>query len=153
MRFTHEPLAVILDHLQEVLSRAGAVTIEVPNPDLTPGLYPGECSELGRHRPLRVWTDLADRLELRLRMPRIQGSNVVLTFESLNAARHLLSRTAPKVGKYAPGNGFERVTKLEDPDFVLDMRDALARIRPRKGCRVLSLGVNRGDELELAGGP
>ena len=50
---------------------------------------------------------------------------------------------------YDPGAGFERIDKGEDPGFVLDLDDALARANLPRAPRVLSLGVNTGDELAL----
>ncbi|NTX56269.1 SAM-dependent methyltransferase, partial [Myxococcus sp. CA039A] len=40
-RFHDEPLVLILRHLKSTLDGAGAVRIEVPDPDLGRGCYPG----------------------------------------------------------------------------------------------------------------
>lgn len=124
------------------------MTIEVPDPDLGHGQYPGEKNpNAHRHRPLRVWTDLADRLELRLHTPVLRGEMIALRFSKLDPAATLLDRQTRGPGKYAPTSGFGRVSKLEDPDFLIDFGDALERCALPKRPRVLSLGVNRGDEL------
>jgi len=127
------------------------VSIEVPDPDLGHGHYPGEPSSESpnahRHRPLRVWTDLADRLELRFHTPLRRGETIVLSFSKLNPAATLLARDTRGPGKYAPNSDFGRVSKLEDPDFLIDFDDALERCTLPERPRVLSLGVNRGDEL------
>ncbi len=149
--FSTEPLSVILAHLRAELASAEQVTIEVTNPDLGHGLYPGEPvgTEPHRsiHRPLRVWSDLAGRLELRLFTPVPRGDRIELTFARLDPAASLLDRGRRGPGKYAPGSGFERASKLEDPDFLLDLEDALERCALRGAPRVLSLGVNAGEEL------
>jgi len=146
--FVHEPLAEILAHLR---AAEGAVTIRVPNPDAGHGRYPGEPADADplspRHRPLRVWTDLADRLELRLHTPVPLGDMMALTFSPLDAAATLLQRGTRGPGKYTPGSGFHRASKLEEPDFLLDLADALERCGLPEAPRVLSLGVNTGDEL------
>lgn len=149
--FRTEPLARIVAHLRSELAVADRVAIRVPDPDRGSGRYPGELAEEGgesiRHRPLRVWTDLADRLELRLRTPVSRDGLIELTFRKLDPGRVLLDRAARGPGKYAPGSGFERAAKLEDPDFLIDLADALERCALPPRPRVLSLGVNTGDEL------
>ena len=102
---------------------------------------------MGRHRPLRVWTDLADRLQLRLRTPVAVEDRVRLTFARLDLDATLLDRAVRGPGKYAPGSGFQRASKLEEPDFLLDLEDALERCDLPDDARILSLGVNTGDEL------
>ncbi len=149
--FRGETLSVVLAYVRERIAADGAVTVEVPNPDLGHGRYPGERSreaeDAFRHRPLRVWTDLADRLELRLHMPERRGDMIALRFSKLDPAAALLPRGSRGPGKYAPTSGFGRISKLEDPDFLIDFDDALERCGLPKRPRVLSLGVNAGDEL------
>lgn len=149
--FRAEALSVVLTHIRERIAEDRSVTIEVPDPDRGHGRYPGEeldhARHACRHRPLRVWTDLADRLELRLHTPIRRGDRIALTFSKLDPAASLLQRDVRGPGKYAPSSGFGRVSKLEDPDFLIDFDDALQRCNLSDRPRVLSLGVNRGDEL------
>ncbi len=153
--FSHEPLAEVVDHLRAALdSGATAVTIRVPDPDRGHGRYPGEPLDATpaapRHRPLRTWTELADRLQLRLHTPRRpseQPDSIELRFEPLDLRRPLLPTTVPRLGKYGPDSEFGRASKLEEPDFLLDMADAMERIALPAHAEVLSLGVNTGDEL------
>lgn len=147
--FRAEALSLVLAHIRERANADGSVTIEVPNPDRGHGHYPGEHrGEAGeRHRPLRVWTDLADRLELRLHTPVPREALIELTFSKLDTAATLLPRGTRGPGKYAPTSGFGRVSKLEEPDFLIDFSDALERCALSERPRVLSLGVNTGDEL------
>ncbi len=150
--FTHEGLSDIVKHVREELVAHGTATIRVPNPDDGTGLYPGEAHAddhgAPRHRPLRVWTDLADRLAARLKTPVITDDAIELTFLRLDPKAVLLSSDTSGPGKYAPGSGFERADKLEDPDFLLDFEDALQRCGLPPAPAVLSLGVNCGRELE-----
>ena len=148
--FVSEPLVEIVRHLQSA-SVAGRVVIRVPNPDGGHGRYPGEPTsdqpDSPRHRPLRVWTDLADRLELRLHTPMPLGDMIELAFTPLDTSAELLDRKVRGPGKYGPNSGFHRASKLEDPDFLIDFDEALARCQLPDTPRVLSLGVNTGDEL------
>lgn len=138
---------------------AGATTFEldVLDPDLGRGRHAGERIDIDGvpyvHRPFRVWVDLAERLRLRLRTPRAAVAPLVrLVFEPLSAddARDM-EPAAPldPTEKYGTASPFARISKLEDPGFVLDIADALERIALPRGARVLDLGVNTGDELAL----
>jgi SAM-dependent methyltransferase len=134
---------------------AGATTFEldVLDPDHGRGLHAGEPVVVDGvahvHRPFRVWVDLAERMRLRLKTPRPAAAPLVrLVFEPLSSSdpdAALVDRTE----KYGTASAFSRISKLEDPSFVLDMADALERIALPAGARVLDLGVNTGDELAL----
>lgn len=132
------------------------------DPDHGRGLHAGETVERGGvayvHRPWRVWVDLAERLGLRLLTPRrIDETLVELRFEPL--ARP--ATDAPSDGptdapadvteKYGAGSPFARISKHEEPGFVIDLEEALARVPlpPSPSLRLLDLGVNTGDELTL----
>jgi SAM-dependent methyltransferase len=155
-RFHDEPLIAIIRHLQGALG-AGRVRIEVPDPDLGRGHYPGERVGPGQglvHRPLRSWCDLADGLSCRLLTPRpVDGTHVALTFERLGseASWHAGGEEAEEGleprERYGTASEFARVHKLEDAGFLLPWLEALGRIHLPPGARVLDLGVNRGDEL------
>lgn len=105
------------------------------------------------HRPLRVWLDLAERLGLRLCTPRpLDDGRLRLRFEPLDRST-LIRGAAPGSEKYGTASDFARIRKHEDPGFVLDMRDALDRVVATNAAaeanRVLYLGCNTGDEIEL----
>jgi hypothetical protein len=162
MRFHAEPLIHILRHLQGALAQGPAqVQVEVPDPDLGRGLYPGERTGPGGallHRPFRAWCDLAEGLGCRLLTPRaLDATHVRLTFEPLGpeAAFHAggagAGQDAPRHERYGAGSDFARTRKLEDPGFLLPWLEALGRLALPPGARVLDLGVNRGDELEAFG--
>ncbi|RKH09077.1 class I SAM-dependent methyltransferase [Corallococcus sp. CA047B] len=153
-RFHAEPLVLVLRHLEAVLD-AGPVSIEVPDPDLGRGRYPGERvgPEGGLvHRPLRSWCDLAEGLSCRLRTPRaVDDTHVLLTFEPLGAEAPWHAgggdRSESPQERYGAASDFARVRKFEDAGFLVPWLQAVERLRLPPGARVLDLGVNRGDEL------
>lgn len=154
--FRDEPLTEIVALVRRRLADGVAtVELEVLDPDRGRGRHAGERveieGEVWRHRSLRVWVDLAARLGLRLCTPRVaQAPRILLRFERLIDVEDAASDD--RTEKYGTGAGFARVAKLEDPDFVLDLHDALERVDLRPGARVLELGCNRGDVLvHLAG--
>lgn len=158
-----ESLLDIIDIIEAIQAQlaAGAthINLRVLDPDHGQGRFAGEPVEYdGRvhvHRPLRVWFDLAERLQLRLRTPKPTPDGYVqLCFERLD---HTLSwhrdrpdRTTEDTSeKYGVGSGFSRVSKLEDPGFVLDLADALTRAKLGPTPRVLDVGCNDADVLTL----
>ena len=147
MRFTDEPLAAIIAYITAALARGEAAELVVLDPDRGQRAYPGTRFAGSIHRPWRVWVELADRLNARLAIPGRAGDEVELHFASLDRAR-VLGR-GPAREAYGAGSGFAEIQKLEDPGFVLDLRDALGRVRLPTAPHVLDLGVNRGDELAL----
>ena len=144
MIFRREPLTEIIDYLRG--ARDERITIRVLDPDRGRGRYAGELVDDHVHRPLRAWVDLADRLDLRLCTPRVvEPPYVELTFEKLDASA-TWDRAA---AKYGAGATYQRISKLEDPCFVIDLGEAIERARLGANPRVLDLGVNTGDELAL----
>jgi 2-polyprenyl-3-methyl-5-hydroxy-6-metoxy-1,4-benzoquinol methylase len=145
----------ILGHVEGELARgAMRIEIDVLDPDRGRGLYAGERMEIDGatfvHRPFRVWVDLAERLGLRLGTPaRIDPPFVRIAFERLDDAARVGGEAVDPTEKYGTASEFARISKLEDPGFVVDMTEALRRVALDPGARVLDLGVNTGDELEL----
>lgn len=146
--FTTEPLLAIVRHLAE----HAPCSIRVVDPDLGRGRYAGEVVEHEGlayvHRPFRTWVDLAERAGLRLLTPvRAEPPYVELGFERLDPAARLRPAHDDPTEKYGAKSEFSRISKLEDPNLVLDLADALERVGPR--ARVLDLGVNTGELLSL----
>jgi SAM-dependent methyltransferase len=107
------------------------------------GLYAGERTSWGIHRPWQVWADLADLLEAHLLTPeRVQEGQVRIRLRTYAAG------SAPDAAGYGVSSDWARVDKLEDPVFLLTLVEALRRVDPPPGARVLALGVNAGRELE-----
>jgi SAM-dependent methyltransferase len=140
--------------------RAGERSFEVLDPDAGRGLHAGETVERDGvtyvHRPWRVWIDLAERMGMRMLTPRrIDDTRVEVRFEPLARASapsvrpERAERVEGPTEKYGAQSAFARISKPEEPGFVLDLAEALARVPLPAAPRVLDLGVNRGDELEL----
>ena len=143
LSFTLEPLSAILPAVRAALVDGGEITLEVADPDLGLGLYAGELSVAGRHRPWNVWADLADALGAHLLTPERAGPGRVRF-----GLRTLTRTPAPDASGYGAGSEWARVDKLEDPVLLLTLVEALRRISPSPGGRVLALGVNTGRELD-----
>ncbi|CAN5180404.1 class I SAM-dependent methyltransferase [soil metagenome] len=144
-RFTDEPLHVIIAYLAAAFARGEAAELVVLDPEVGRTAYPGTALDGGIHRPWKVWFELADRLNARLSVRT--GAEVRLRFELLDR-EHTPGRGAGNEA-YGAGSGFARIKKLEDPGFVIDLREALGRARLPAAAQVLDLGVNSGDELAL----
>ncbi|MGY2896107.1 class I SAM-dependent methyltransferase [Deinococcus sp. UYEF24] len=144
--FTHQPLSQILDWLRSELGSRGEARLNVPDPDAghALNLYPGEVGAAGVHRPYLSWQDAADLLDAHFLTPTPAGDLVQLHFR-----RRATPPRDRSTGRYAAGSEFSRIDKLEDPHFLHDLGEALARAKLQPGARVLSLGVNGGRELDL----
>ena len=133
--FRREPLVRIVSWI----ANREDIRFSVLDPDRAPGRYAGELVEIDGemfvHRPWRTWLDLAERLGLRMRTPRVNGHLVELTFERLDRERRW-------TGDYTA-----LPAKLEEPGVVIDLQAALARVGPRG--RVLDLGCGTGELLTL----
>jgi SAM-dependent methyltransferase len=146
----------LVDIIEDLRSRLAAgddaVELVVADPDLGRGLYPGERIDVrGQtfpHRPLRVWVELADRLELRLHTPQPAGDGLVrLRFERIDPPTR--TPVGDPTEKYGRESEFARISKLEDPGFVIDLDDALRRAHLGPTPRVLDLGCNTAEVLDL----
>ena len=144
--FVTEPLHEILPRLRDVMKQHGEVRLLVPNPDAGLGLYPGERTSVGVHRPYQVWLDVAERLECSFLTPVARGEMVELRLRGSAGGSRVREGS---VDRYGASSEFQRVDKLEDPYFLEDMLAALARVRLKDGARVLDVGVNSGKELRL----
>jgi hypothetical protein len=153
------PLVEVLAWLRTTLAaraaEPGAVAAELVVPDPDGGLdrWPGS----GRHdgtpqRGWRAWVDLAAGLGC------VLGTPVPLGDGRVRVALRPLGPEAPwhaggpgggldARSRYAALDGFAAVRKLEDPGFLLPLLEALERVRPPDGGRVLVLGCHRGDEV------
>jgi len=157
LRVDGQPLHVIVGWLQRALAAGStSITLDVPDPDSEPQRRPGERRSDGApQRSWRAWLDLAEGLACRCATPQPLGhGRVRLRFEPLGpeADWHRAGASVNSAGdadpeRYAAPDGFAAVHKLEDPGFYLPLLDALERVRPPDGGRVLALGCHRGDEL------
>lgn len=143
LAFTAEPLCTILPALRRALEGAGVVTFTAPDPDRGVGLYAGELTTHGVHRSWAVWAEVADSLRAHMLTPERAGSGRVRV-----RLRAWTTQPEPDAAGYGAGSDWARVDKLEDPTFLLTFVEALRRVNPPAGGRVLVLGVNRGRELD-----
>lgn len=131
--------------LRRTLAEHGAVTLGVPDPALGVGLYAGEvrvnAEDEFPHRPWTVWTDLADLLDAHLLVEEVRGGEARLTFRRR-------SGRLDTAQDYGADSEFARVNKLEDPVFLFTLVEALRRVSPPAGGRVVALGVGSGRELD-----
>src|SRR5262245_51345101 len=131
-------LEIIAYVQRELANAASTVELDVLDPDAGRGRYAGERVDGLVHRPLRVWVDLAERLGLRLLTPRPLAPPLVrLVFERLDPSARLAADADDPTEKYGTASTFARISKLEDPGFVLDIADALARCALPAGARIL----------------
>jgi SAM-dependent methyltransferase len=158
------PLVEVVAWLRSALADAadrtpGAVAAElvVADPDAGLDRWPGaERRDGAPQRGWRAWVDLAMGLGCVLGTPEPLGEGRVrLAFRPLGreAPWHADGEAsgvpdADPRARYAEAAGFAAVRKLEDPGFLLPFLEALGRVRPPDGGRVLVLGCHRGDEIE-----
>jgi SAM-dependent methyltransferase len=117
-----------------------AVELEVPDPSDAAGPVAGGW---------RGWCDLAEGVGCRLEAPTpLPDGTVRLRLRVLapESAWHDGRAVDPAL-RYADPAGFGAVRKLDHPGFALPLAEALGRVRPPDGGRVLVLGCHRGDEI------
>ncbi|WP_291426583.1 bifunctional 2-polyprenyl-6-hydroxyphenol methylase/3-demethylubiquinol 3-O-methyltransferase UbiG [Deinococcus sp.] len=144
LSFTTEPLAVIVPLVQAALRQHGETTFSVPDPVAGLGQYAGELTPAGRHRPLSTWVDLADALEAHCLTPYQSAPGRIELHYRLYGRL-----AAPDAAGYSARGDWARVDKLEEPIFLLTLIEAVRRVNPPGGGRVLALGVNAGRELDV----
>ncbi len=122
---------------------AGEAAFTILDPDAGVGLYAGEHTPRGIHRPWQAWSDLADLLGAHLLTPERVGEGRVRVRLLAYAAM-----PAPDAAGYGSDGDWSRVNKLEDPVFLFTLVEGLRRVNPPSGGRMLVLGVNTGCELD-----
>jgi len=157
------PLVEVLAWLRSVLAARGlepgaiAAELVVPDPDEGLDRWPGaERGDGAPQRGWRAWLDLATGLGCVLGTPTPLGAGrvrVPLRLLGGEAPWHVdgAGGAADAPARYAAADGFAAVRKLEDPGFLLPLLEALERVRPPDGGRVLVLGCHRGDEVAALG--
>ena len=144
------PMGELIAALRDRLT-AGARVLRVLalDPDRGRGRHAGERVGEHVHRPYRVWVDLAGRLGLRMATPRrVDADTLELRFERLDG-RAGWQTGGPASERYGPDSEYARISKLEDPDLMIDLEDALVRAGLPAEPRILELGANRGDGLAM----
>ena len=153
-------LAALARRLRAALAEgATAIELDVPDPDAVGDGDAAPGPVAGRWRG---WFDLAEGLGCRLEAPGpLGGGRAGLRLVPLPPeadwhadAAGAAAGAAASAGaseRYADPAGFGAVHKLDHPGFLLPLLEALERVRPRDGGRVLVLGCHRGDEVAALG--
>ncbi|MCA8960035.1 MAG: hypothetical protein KDC38_05960 [Planctomycetes bacterium] len=153
------------------LAPGGRLTVYWADPDRfscdESGPWPGEVSDLSvaegteswltRYRPLRQWIELIRLFEFEPRTPRpTRHAPGLLRCEAIRAATTIRrdavdSRPceARADARYGPGSTYRRFNRLEEPEVLDDLLFGVAAMRPRRGERALSIGVNDAQEWNL----
>ncbi len=148
--FTSETIQEILQWLYT--QKDHTVKFEVLNPDLGRGRYAGSLITIDgknyRHRSYKAWSDLAELLFCRIMTPKIAAEHtVIICFEKLDLDSSF-HKSHDTEDKYGAGSPFYAIQKNEEPAFIVPYLRALEAVKIDKRERILSLGINRGDEFE-----
>ena len=159
MRCSDQTLLDVYRHMAEQRRKAvigDILILEVVDPDLGRGCFPGETHRVDglsyRYRSYRTWVDLAELLDCRFLTPRpVNEGFLMLRYEVLDtrASWHRNPDLADRTEKYGLQSEFSRIDKLEEPFFLVGYLESLEKVAVKKGIRILDLGVNKGDELDI----
>ena len=148
--FTTETMQEILQWLRT--KKDYTVEFKVLNPDLGRGKYAGSLITIGgknyRHRSYKAWSDLAELLFCRILTPKISTEHtVIIRFEKLDLDSSFHKNHSTD-DKYGTCSQFYDIQKNEEPAFIASYLRALEAVEIDRKERILSLGINRGDEFE-----
>jgi hypothetical protein len=144
----------ILPLLQGKLQTEHSVTCNVLDPDLGEG-YAGNKIVIDHqtyiHRGYKTWTDLAELLMCKMHTPKeAEYPLVTLRFEKLETQSSFhLDTQSPKEEKYGIDSSFSQINKMEEPAFLYYYQQALQNAKVSEKNRILSLGINTGDEFRV----
>ena len=154
--FTNESMLQISSYVETELE-AGAKVVEfcVLSPDHLENAYAGSAVEIEDisfiYRGYKAWVDLAELFLCRMLTPVEETEHLIrLRFEVLDIkdSFHLSTATSLQE-KYGVGSQFAQIYKNEEPAFLYYYKQALENVKVGKRLRILDLGVNSGDELQL----
>jgi 2-polyprenyl-3-methyl-5-hydroxy-6-metoxy-1,4-benzoquinol methylase len=138
-RFENLDILTISSYLQDCLQKSNIATIVVPNPDSNIDAI-----------SLKAWVNLAELLKCKLLIPKIQNSDIVLTFKKLDISNSFHSQKVKNIKeKYGTNSLFFTIDKLKEPTFSLIYKQALQSVDIANKKHILNLGINRGDEFEF----
>ena len=159
LRYTDQTMAQILYEVRrdlEDLSAGEVLSFVVADPDLSASHYDGEPIQVGDERCLyrsyTPWFNLAESLHCSLCTPvKLKPGYVQLGLRKWNSDHSWHTQSAPSGDpeKYGVESEFSRISKLEDPSFLVSFLESLRFVRLPASPRILSLGVNKGDELAM----
>jgi hypothetical protein len=148
--FTVETMQEILRWLY--LQKSRTIEFEVLNPDLGRGRYAGSLIMANgmnyRHRSYKAWNDLAELLFCRMLTPKVATKNtIIIRYEKIDMDSSFHNSCTAKE-KYGADSPFFAIEKNEEPAFIAPYLQALDAVSIDARERILSLGINRGDEFE-----
>ena len=154
MRFTNQSMQEIFPLLQDALKKSHTIYFEVYNPDLA-DYYAGEEITLDNivylYRGYKAWTDLASLLHCKMLTPEKSTFPLIkLSFKKLEIQNSFHRQTEmPTEEKYGINSSFASIHKMEEPSFFYYYLQALKNIHIENKTRILNLGINKADELEV----
>jgi len=151
MIYTTQTMQMIIPLLQKRLENNDSVSFTVLNPDYY-NKYAGFPVEIDGetyiYRSYKAWTDLAELLMCKMCTPRMVDKNLVqIGFIKLKIDS--FHNDKKDTEKYGIKSHFSDIHKMEEPAFLYYYLQALENVNLEKRSRILNLGVNRGDELEV----
>lgn len=155
-KFTDESMLDITKWIQAEFSTGlKKLEFEVLNPDCLSSTYAGKSIKIEDeeyiYRGYKAWTDLSELLFCRMLTPRVNsGHTVIIGLERLNIDDSFHRSTEEiKEEKYGVDSPFFEINKNEEPAFLLPYFYALKNVKIENRKRILDLGVNSGDELDI----
>lgn len=156
-RFTTHPLrhvfSILLAELQG-MEPGSSLAFDVPDPDVASDKFAGEFVDVGGteclYRPWKVWVELAEELGCTFCTPvSVKDGFIRLSYRKWRDedSWHHDGKESGDQEKYGAHSRFGRTGKFEEPSFLSAFQSSLNFLRLPPSARVLSLGVNQGDEL------
>ncbi|MBF0198081.1 MAG: methyltransferase [Planctomycetes bacterium] len=153
--FRNESLLEVSRYIEKELQEHQESHFTALSPDYFHQYYSGEEVLVGEqsyiYRSYRTWLDLAHRLDCRILTPKELAHPLVkFTFiKNKSLASFHDSHSPDPSEKYGTNSEFARLSKLEEPDFLLDYKDALEQVGIDNGDTIINLGINSADEFKL----
>lgn len=145
-------MQIILSKCQKRLSEeksSFSLKVMDPTPWIDEVIYDGAPTGENQalFRSIKTWAELAEVLECRLGVPERRDDHLIVTLYPLNGKAWRASEGSEK-DPYSPDGSYASILKTEDPHWLNDYQLALKQCRIIAKSKILSLGVNRGDELK-----
>jgi len=152
------PLNTLKKSMPEVLSscqnllfeEASSIQLKVmdPSPWINQEIHDGQS--IGEDhlpfRSLKVWQELSEVLDCRMGVPKPEGGHLLLSLHPL-PGELWRARNSDDSDVYDPLGHYGHIHKMEDPHWLRDYFLCLKQCSLGPNSKILSLGVNRGDEL------
>lgn len=150
-----------------IMAEGGRLILLMPQPEAfsrTPPLWPGEQYQGHFYRPLRQLFELLRLYGLRAQWPLslelyVDGLKLgALVAEKISEQRSELYQRGPSKDltaqqyndqKYGSESLYRRFRRFDEPEILDDLCYALSKLKLAEGSRVMSLGCNDAQELEV----